>query len=56
MSIWAKKQLLREIRSMIRLDRINEKLEELQDGECIKDNEIIMVEKPNNFHFWDTNL
>ena len=44
------------IRSMTRLDRINEKLEELQDGECIKDNEIIMVEKPNNFHFWDTNL
>ena len=40
---------------MIRLDRINEKLEELQDGECIKDNEIIMVEKPNNFHFWDKN-
>ena len=39
---------------MIRLDRINEKLEELQDGECIKDNEIIMVEKPNNFHFWDS--
>ena len=44
------------IRAMSRLDRINEKLEELQDGECIKDNEIIMVEKPNNFHFWDTNL
>ena len=44
------------IRAMTRLDRINEELEELQDGECIKDNEIIMVEKPNNFHFWDTNL
>ena len=44
------------IRAMTRLDRINEELEELQDGEYIKDNEIIMVEKPNNFHFWDTNL
>ena len=30
--------------------------EELIDGEYIKNDEIIMVEKPNNFHFWDTNL
>ena len=44
------------IRAMTRLDRINQNLEELQDGEYIKDNEIITVEKPNNFHFWDTNL
>ena len=44
------------IRAMTRLDRINEKLEELQDGEYIKDNEIFTEEKPNNFHFWDTNL
>lgn len=43
------------IRSMTRLDRINGKLEELLDGEYIKDNEIIIVEKPNNFHFWDSN-
>ena len=42
------------IRAMTRLDRINEKLEELQDGEYIKDNEIIIVERPNNFHFWDS--
>ena len=44
------------IRAMTRLDRINQNLEELQDGEYIKDNEIITIEKPNNFHFWDTNL
>ena len=43
------------IRAMTRLDRINQNLEELQDGEYIKDNEIITVEKPNNFHFWDKN-
>ena len=43
------------IRAMTRLDRINQNLEELQDGEYIKDNEIITVEKPNNFHFWDSN-
>ena len=42
------------IRAMTRLDRINQNLEELQDGEYIKDNEIITVEKPNNFHFWDS--
>ena len=41
------------IRAMSRLDRINEKLEELQAGEYIKDNEIITVEKPDGFHVWD---
>ena len=45
-----------EIRAMTRLDRIKAKEEELRNGEYIKDNEIITVEKPNNFHFWDTNL
>ena len=43
----------RTIRAMTRLDRINNNLEELQDGEYIKNNEIVIVEKPNNFHFWD---
>ena len=43
------------IRAMTRLDRIKSKMEELRDGEYIKDNEIITVEKPNNFHFWDGN-
>ena len=43
-----------QIRSETRLDRILNKTEELQDGEYIKDNEIITEEKPNNFHFWDS--
>ena len=42
------------IRAMTRLDRINEKLEELQDGEYIKGKGIITVEKPDNFHIWDS--
>ncbi len=42
------------IRAMTRLKRIKAKMEELQDGEYIKDNEIITEEKPNNFHFWDS--
>ena len=42
------------IRAMTRLDKIKSKMEELRDGEYIKDNEIIMVEKPNNFHLWDS--
>ena len=41
------------IRAYTRLDKINDGLESLQEGEYIKDNEIIMAEKPNNFHFWD---
>ena len=43
-------------REMTRLEKVLSGVEELQDGEYIKDNEIIMVEKPNNFHFWDSNL
>ena len=44
-----------KVRAITRLDRIKAKEEELQDGEYVKDNEIIAVEKPNNFHFWDKN-
>ena len=44
------------IRAMTRLDRVLANEEKLQEGEYIKDGEIIMVEKPNNFHFWDSNL
>ena len=43
------------IRAMTRLDRINAKIEELQDGEYIKGSEIITVEKPDAFHTWDKN-
>ena len=43
------------IRAYTRLDKINDGLESLQEGEYIKDNKIIMAEKPNNFHFWDKN-
>ncbi len=42
------------IRAMTRLDRINSKMEELQDGEYIKGKGIITVEKPDNFHIWDS--
>ena len=42
------------IRAMTRLDRINNNLKELQDGEYIKGKEIITVEKPDNFHIWDS--
>lgn len=41
------------IRAYTRLDKIKENLEELLEGEYIKDDEIILVEKPSNFHFWD---
>ena len=41
------------IRAYTRLDSIEEGLEELQEGEYIKDNEIIKIEKPSNFHIWD---
>ena len=41
-------------REMTRLEKVLSGVEELQDGEYIKDNEIIMVEKPNNFHLWDS--
>ena len=40
-------------RVMTRLDRIKANEEILQEGEYIKDNEIITVERPNNFYFWD---
>ena len=40
------------IRAMTRLDRINERLEILQDGEYIKGKEIITIEKPNYFYIW----
>ncbi len=43
------------IREFTRIERIKANKEELQDGEYVKDNEIITVEKPNNFHFWDSN-
>lgn len=42
------------IRAMTRLDRMKSKMEELQDGEYIKGKEIITVEKPDNFHIWDS--
>ena len=44
-----------EVRAITRLDLIlSGKLELLVEGEYVKDNEIIIVEKPNNFHFWDS--
>ena len=42
------------IRAYTRLDKINDGLESLQEGEYIKDNEIIHIEKPSNFHIWDS--
>ena len=44
-----------KVRAFTRLDRIKANEDELQDGEYIEDEEIITVEKPNNFHFWDKN-
>ena len=41
------------IRAYTRLDKINDGLESLQEGEYIKDNEISYIEKPSNFHIWD---
>ena len=43
-----------EIREKTRLDRIKASEEQLQEGEYIKGNEIISVEKPNNFHLWNS--
>ena len=43
------------VRAKTRLEKIRDKEEELQEGEYIRDNEIITAEKPNNFHFWDKN-
>lgn len=42
-----------EIRAYTRLDYINEGMEQLQSGEYIKNNEIITIEKPGDFHIWD---
>ncbi len=44
-----------ELREMTRVESVLAGKENLQEGEYIKDNEIVTVEKPNNFHFWDTN-
>ena len=41
------------IRAYTRLDKILEGLETLQEGEYIKDNEIMYVQKPSNFHVWN---
>ena len=41
------------IRAYTRLDKINDGLESLQEGEYIKDNEIRYIEKPSNFHVWN---
>ena len=43
-----------QIRAETRLDRILKGAEELQDGEYITGKEIITVEKPDNFHIWDS--
>ena len=43
-----------QIRAETRLDRILKGAEELQDGEYINGKEIITVEKPDNFHIWDS--
>ena len=42
------------IRAYTRLDRIKKGLEQLQEGEYIKNNEVITIEKPSNFHTWDS--
>ena len=42
-----------KIRAITRLDRVENKDEELIEGEYIKKDEIIKVEKPDNFHVWD---
>ncbi len=43
-----------KIRAITRLDRVKNKEEELTDGEYIKNDEILTVEKPDNFHIWDS--
>ena len=42
-----------QIREKIRFDRIKLNEEELKEGEYIKGNEIITVEKPDVFYTWD---
>ena len=42
-----------ELREMKRIELVLAGKDSLQDGEYIEDEEIITVEKPNNFHFWN---
>ena len=42
------------IRAYTRIERIEEKLEELNEGDFIKENEIILIVKPSNLHIWNT--
>lgn len=44
------------IRAYTRLDKINDGLESLQEGEYIKDNEISYIEKASNYHIWDSRV
>ena len=44
------------IRESTRLDRINEKIEKLLDGEYIKDNKIFHVVQPSIFYIWDLKI
>ena len=44
-----------QIRAETRLDRVLNNTEELQEGEYIENKKIKYKEKPNNFHFWDSN-
>ena len=44
-----------KLREMKRVELVLAGKEDLQDGEYIKNNEIVTVEKPNDFHFWDNN-
>ena len=43
-----------ELRAMTREEKILSQMEELKEGEYIKGKEIITVEKPDNFHIWDS--
>ena len=43
-----------KIREITRLDRIKADEEELQDGEYIKDNKIMIINKPNDYYCWDS--
>ena len=45
-----------QMREMTTSELIKNKIIELQEGEYLEKDEIITIEKPNNFHFWDTNL
>lgn len=44
------------IRAMTRIDKIKLGEESLLEGEYIKDNEILSIEKPSNFHLWDPEI